>query len=405
MKIFTNKSVYEAALDRIRYLYDEFENITVSFSGGKDSTICLQLALIVAEERKRLPLNVIFIDQEAEWSFVQTYMKKVMHDPRIKPYWFQMPIKITNSTSTTDPWLYCWKEGEEENWVHPKDPISIKENTYGTDRFYELFDAIIRKEFKGQSTANLGGVRTQESPARYLGLTGAVTYKFITWGKILTKKLNHFTFYPIYDWGYKDVWKAIHDNKWEYCELYDRMYQYGITVNNMRVSNLHHETAIQNLYILQEIDPKVWEKLTKRLQGINTAGHLQKESISPPKQLPYMFKDWMEYRDYLVKHLVTDSEVRGKFKKYFEGHDKYYQSPLIRDLYLRSNIVAVMTNDTGAKLGNFETISDVREYRAFIRGVERPNNVNNKYILDLKEYEHKKTLKRRNKRGLRFSKR
>jgi len=404
MRIFSGKNVFDTALDRIRHLYDEFENVIVSFSGGKDSTICLQLALIVAEEKGRLPVSVVFIDQEAEWTFVQTYMKKVMYDERIKPYWFQMPIKITNSTSTTDPWLYCWKEEDKENWLHQKDPISIKNNVYGTDRFSELFNAIIGEEFKGQRTANLGGIRAEESPSRALGLTGAITYKDITWGKVLSKKLQHFTFYPIYDWGYRDVWKAILDNKWQYCKLYDYMYQYGVSVHNMRVSNLHHETAIQNLYILQEIEPELWGRLTKRLQGINTAGQLKFGSIKPPKTLPFMFKDWMEYRDYLLEKLVSDEDIKKKFKRYFELHDDKFKPPKIREHWLKANIVAILINDPDTKLTMFKVRANVREYVAYLKGIKRPNNVNNTYILDLLDYESKQKIKRRNKSGLKFSK-
>jgi predicted phosphoadenosine phosphosulfate sulfurtransferase len=130
MKMFLKENVFDSALDRIRYLFDEFPNIVVAFSGGKDSTVCLNLALMVAREKNRLPLNVMFIDQEAEWDTVISYIRDVMNNPEIKPYWFQMPIKIFNSTSTIQSWLYCWAEGEE--WIRPKEEISIKENKYGT---------------------------------------------------------------------------------------------------------------------------------------------------------------------------------------------------------------------------------------------------------------------------------
>jgi predicted phosphoadenosine phosphosulfate sulfurtransferase len=63
---YGNKTVYEMALERIEYIFDEFENVSVNFSGGKDSTVTLNLALTVAEKKGRLPLKVMFIDQEAE---------------------------------------------------------------------------------------------------------------------------------------------------------------------------------------------------------------------------------------------------------------------------------------------------------------------------------------------------
>jgi predicted phosphoadenosine phosphosulfate sulfurtransferase len=35
MRIHLNESVWEVALDRIRYLFQEFPNVVVGFSGGK----------------------------------------------------------------------------------------------------------------------------------------------------------------------------------------------------------------------------------------------------------------------------------------------------------------------------------------------------------------------------------
>jgi predicted phosphoadenosine phosphosulfate sulfurtransferase len=61
-----------------------------------------------------------------------------------------------------------------------------------------------------------------------LGLTSYLTYKDITWGKYENRKLEHYVFYPLYDWSYTDIWKAIFDHGWSYCRLYDYMYQYGV---------------------------------------------------------------------------------------------------------------------------------------------------------------------------------
>ena len=43
MRIYSEKNVYEMALERIRYLFDEFKNIIVCTSGGKDSTVIFNL--------------------------------------------------------------------------------------------------------------------------------------------------------------------------------------------------------------------------------------------------------------------------------------------------------------------------------------------------------------------------
>ena len=46
-----DKSVLDLAYERINNAYDQFDTISVSFSGGKDSTACLNLTLEVARKR------------------------------------------------------------------------------------------------------------------------------------------------------------------------------------------------------------------------------------------------------------------------------------------------------------------------------------------------------------------
>lgn len=407
MKIYTGHNVLEEALIRMRYIFDEFENVVVSFSGGKDSTTVLHLALQVAEEKNRLPLKVLFIDQEAEWTSVIDYVKTIMYDKRVDPYWMQIPMRLFNATSSEEgnQWLHCWRATDKEKWIHPQDPISKKENVYGTDRFAALFTAIIKKEWGHLRTANIGGVRTQESPARLFGLTSQATYKDITWGKVLSKEIDHYTFYPVYDWGYKDVWKYILDNNWDYCKLYDAMYQYGIGVNNMRVSNVHHETAVASLYFLQEIDPVVWGALTNRMSGINTTGQLKESSVSIPDKLPPMFKDWYEYRDFLLRKLARGTEVIAKFRKYFDTYDEIYEAPLIRKRYAMACITAILVNEPETKLNNFRIRADVRHFRAYLSGRRKPQfDAKNIYVRDLIEYENNKRASRKFKGKLRFSK-
>ena len=45
IKEYLELNVYEALQRRLRFLFEEFENIYVSFSGGKDSGLLLNLVL------------------------------------------------------------------------------------------------------------------------------------------------------------------------------------------------------------------------------------------------------------------------------------------------------------------------------------------------------------------------
>ena len=58
MKRFLGMDVYTAARLRLEEVFDSFERVYVSFSGGKDSGVAVQLALDVAREKGRLPLDM-----------------------------------------------------------------------------------------------------------------------------------------------------------------------------------------------------------------------------------------------------------------------------------------------------------------------------------------------------------
>lgn len=341
MRIYQNRTVWKAALDRFRWLYDEFGNIVVNFSGGKDSTVCLNLALMVAEEKGRLPVDVLFIDQEAEWRTVIEYVRTVMADPRVNPLWLQVPFKIFNATSTIEPWLHCWEPGRE--WVREKEPISIKDNRFGVDRFGGMFNAFADHHFQGGPYINIAGVRCEESPARALGLTSYATYKHITWGKKENARKQQYTMYPLYDWSYTDIWKAIHDNGWAYCRIYDYMCMYGVPIMEMRVSNVHHETAVKTLYYLQEIEQDTWNRITARIGGLNTAKTLR-EDFMAPKALPWMFRDWREYREHLLENLIADPEIKATFRKEFDNADKLFDRE-IHDALWKYHVGMVLKNN------------------------------------------------------------
>lgn len=53
-KVYLEKDVLTAALERFEYIFDHFDNVYFSFSGGKDSSIMLQLANIIAKKREKV---------------------------------------------------------------------------------------------------------------------------------------------------------------------------------------------------------------------------------------------------------------------------------------------------------------------------------------------------------------
>lgn len=352
MKLYNPKlNVFDAALDRIRMLFDEFDDVIVSTSGGKDSTVIFELTMMVAAEKNRLPQKVLFLDQEAEYTKTIEYIRKVMHRADVQPIWLQIPFKIFNATSKYKEWLECWGEGQQ--WIRPKEPIAVTENKYGTERFAELFTAYINTEYpKDKKVCFVSGVRCEESPTRLTVLTGEATYKWITWGKKLGgKNTNKFTFYPLFDWRFQDIWKAISDNGWHYNKIYDDLYRIGTPVKEMRVSNLNHETAVQSLYRLQEIDAPLYNAMTERLAGVDSVTKFGKDDFFVNQQeLPFMFQSWREYRDYLLEHLIINPKWRETMHRAFIWDDMLYGGTLgakfkLHDKYEKVHISSIMTND------------------------------------------------------------
>jgi predicted phosphoadenosine phosphosulfate sulfurtransferase len=315
-------TVYEAALDRVRFVFDNCDDVIVSMSGGKDSTVLLHLARRVATELGRLPLKVQWLDQEAEWQATADFMRGVMYSPDVSPFWFQFPWRLTNSLSATDDFLYCWNPKDRDIWIRDQDPISIKENRFGCD----LFEDVIKVLATGCDTRDkqhvgvLVGMRMAESVQRRISIgwsrsgdyAGAAksNFKGITWSRAPVR--NTRVFWPIYDWLDKDVWVCIAQNDLAYNRIYDKMFQYGVTPRMMRVSALIHETSWHFIRRLQEMEPETYARYLRRIHGTSAFAHFGEDIM--PRQLPAPFKDWQEYRDYLLIHLI-EPKYHALFRK------------------------------------------------------------------------------------------
>jgi predicted phosphoadenosine phosphosulfate sulfurtransferase len=387
MKIYSKTNVLTEAENRINRLFDEFENVVVGFSGGKDSTVCLNLTLDIAEKRGRLPLKVVWVDQEAEWQGTADYCESVFADKRIEPMWFQIPMKWYNNVSSSEKYIHIWEEGKKH--IRERSNISIKDNVYLDFGFHELFERIFKVHFPNQKSCYISGVRTEESPKRLMSLTSGLTYKDITWGKILNRKLEHYTFYPIYDWSYSDVWKYIFDNNIEYNRIYDELFRQGVGVTNMRISNLHHETAIQNLLLIQEIEPDTWNKVAERIDGVNAVKHLKDESFRCPDNLPHMFKSWKEYAFFLRDKLTDDEDFVNKMNKVIKKNEKYMITNLVYVDFYKQIIKTILSQDFDfTKITNWMTSQYFNTVKKYVDGKITKQNIEinkkyNKYIKEL----------------------
>ena len=78
-KIYMDTNVYEATKQRLNLIFDEFDKVIVSFSGGKDSGVVLNMAIDIARQRKR-KLGVMFLDLEAFYQKTIDYVEKMFSE-------------------------------------------------------------------------------------------------------------------------------------------------------------------------------------------------------------------------------------------------------------------------------------------------------------------------------------
>ena len=329
VKTFLTHSVYDAAVDRVAYVFDHFETISVSVSSGKDSTVLYHLALREARRRGR-QIKVFFLDQEAEYQASINQIERMMSVSDIIPEWYQVPIYMTNATSYSQEMLYAWGEGEP--WMRDKHPLGIHRiaEKY-PKRFYSFFQW---KEKQEPDTAFLIGIRAEESINRFRAVTKRVGYADIRWSSP-TKNPTSFRFYPIYDWGMGDVWRFIYTERVPYNAIYDKMFaaNHGY-YNTMRVSNLIHEKSFRCLADLPELEPETYAKLQKRLAGVHCAANHAHDELYNADTLPPEFASWRAYRDYLLS--TSPLSRRERFDKRFARYpdDEYVARQQVKQLLI-----------------------------------------------------------------------
>jgi predicted phosphoadenosine phosphosulfate sulfurtransferase len=308
---YTGKTVLEAARERMAFIFDSFEQIIVSVSGGKDSTTLAHLALTEANRRGR-KIGIYFLDEEVTYQSSVEQVERLMSifPENITRIWLQLEFHLTNATSLSEGQLVCWEAGKHKLWMRPKKEWSIhfppwdreKQTVRDKNKGFGFYDAIENFERCYRNTAFLVGLRAAgESPNRWRAVSKnpvEIAGKRVFWG---TKKGENVALYPIYDWNFHDVWRYIHDEQLPYSKIYDFQFRKGYPITQMRVSSLIHERAFKSIVDLPEFEPKTYNKLIKRIKGIALAQETGKNSkLFACRKLPKNFTSWIAYRDFLL---------------------------------------------------------------------------------------------------------
>ncbi len=279
---YCEQNVYDAFQERLHYIFNEFDNIFVSFSGGKDSGLLLNMTLDF--QKKYYPdkkIGVFHQDFEAQYTVTTEYIERTFEriENDVEPYWVCLPMATRTALSNYQMFWYPWDDTKEELWVRPmprhRYVINLKNNPMVTYR-YRMYQEDLAKQFGrwyriahgDKKTVCLLGIRAEESLQRYASMINKkYGYEGRCW---ITKHFKDvWAASPMYDWRNSDVWHANYLFNYDYNKLYDLYYMAGLTPDQMRVASPFNDYAIDSLHLYRVIDPEIWAKLIGRVRGAN----------------------------------------------------------------------------------------------------------------------------------------
>lgn len=377
-------NVYQSAIARFKYVFDNFEYVYVSFSGGKDSTVLLHMAIdYIKENNLDRRIGVFHIDYEAQYEFTSNFVKETFDAlPEFcDKYWCAMPLTVPCCTSMYGNNWIPWNEAEKNIWVRnlPKDSININNHEFDFYKyamedyqFQKLFGEWLQRK-TGKTTACLIGSRSEESMDRRIMIANRFNkrkYKDILWstGGISDNGLQY-NFYPIHDWLTQDIWVYNAKFKKPYNKLYDLYYMAGLSITEMRVASPFISQGIENLKLYRTIEPHTWGKLVSRVNGVNFSGiyggttAMGWKSITKPPN-----HTWKSYLEFLLTTLPE--EARNNYIKKFKVSEEFWTK---RGGALDDEVVADLLNSSAkievSRESNYDTDKQI------VKFIEYPDEV------------------------------
>ncbi len=279
LKHYKEQNVLDAARDRMKYTFDHFESIYLSFSGGKDSSVMFHLAMEEAIKRDR-KIGILIVDLEAQYNETITHIEDMldMYEDNINPYWICLPISLRNAVSNYEPKWTAWGEESKEVWVRDKPRhkgavCNSEELPFFVDGMeFEEFVPLFGEWYGGeQDTACLVGIRADESLNRFRTIASKDKERHQD-SNFTTKVIDGlYNIYPLYDWKTGDIWRyhAKYEDK-PHNKVYDMMHKAGVKPSQQRLCQPYGDDQRRGLWLYHLLEPETWYKLVARVNGVNS---------------------------------------------------------------------------------------------------------------------------------------
>lgn len=336
-------NVYEATRHRLELIFKEFDNIYLSFSGGKDSGVMLNIACDISRATVK-KFTLLYIDLEAMYKNTVDFVEQMVLSNRdcfTEIHWVCLPLLTTNSVSMYEPFWIFWEASKKDKWVRPMPAhdFIINEHNCPFDFFWPTMtfeDFIIKYaawQGKKGKTACLVGIRSDESLNRWRAVNreDVARYNDLKYSVKVTD--NVYNFYPIYDWHVKDIWTYNGKLKKPYNKTYDLMYKAGVPLHKMRICEPYGDEQKAGLNLFKIIEPATWVKLVDRVSGANFGNIYANTKATGTREIKLPAgHTWKSYCKFLLATLPIDTRniYATKFLKFIDYWRKH-GSPLTEE--------------------------------------------------------------------------
>lgn len=338
VKKYCKENVYEAFVQRLEYICKYFDHIMVSFSGGKDSGVMLEMLHHFYEAEnlkvKHIQVSVFYLDYEGNYQETKDYITRSMNKySDFNYYHICMPISASCGVSMFQSTWLPWDPKHPELWLSdiPRNAICLENHEFpffeigmADYKFQNQFSQWLHKKVKAKRTAVLVGIRAQESLNRFNAVTRSENFsKFGTISYSYRIAHNVFNFYPIYDWTFEDIWVANAKFNFDYNHLYDLYFQANVPFKSMRVANPFHQCGVSSLKLYRALEPVTWGKLVGRVNGANFAAiyggtrAMGYKKVTLPKN-----HTWKSYVEFLLTTLPE--KTQQIYLKKFNSSIRYW---------------------------------------------------------------------------------
>lgn len=310
-------NVYDATQERLKLLFEEFEQVCIAFSGGKDSGVCLNLAVDYAKKTNQLEkLAVYHLDYEAQYQFTTDYVMETFErlPEEVGKYWLCLPVKVPCATSMFQNHWVPWEREKKNLWVREMPDVEYLINEDNCEFDFDGWDYDVQERFcewigKDKNVCVVVGIRTQESLNRQAAITSknkVNQHNGLNWA---TNKDGYVIAYPIYDWTTEDIWTCYARYDYRYNRVYDLMYNAGLSIHQMRVASPFLGYGKSSLKLYKVLDPNNWGRMISRVNGVNFTGlyggttAMGWKTITKPDHLT-----WKEYMYFLLDTLPEETK-------------------------------------------------------------------------------------------------